>query len=61
MMVTPGLRPKPRGRIRQPSEDYQLIVDDEGDETGRTVAVSLRTGDNLNVPTSWIRGMMKTL
>lgn len=61
MMVTPGLRPEPRGRIRQTSEDYQLIVDDEGDETGRTVAVSLRTGDNLNVPTSWIRGMMKTL
>ena len=49
-MVSPWLRPEPRGRLRQASEDDQLLVDDKSDETGWTVAISLRTGDHLNVP-----------
>ena len=48
-------------RLREASEDDELIIDDESDQTGRTVAVSLRAGRPLNVPNLWITwAIMKT-
>ena len=48
----PWLRPDARGRLWQPSEDDQLLADDESNEAGGAVAVTLGTGDHLNVPGS---------
>ena len=54
VMVSPALRPEACCRFREASEDDELIIDDESDETGGTVTVSLWAGRPLNVPTLWI-------
>ena len=54
----PWLRPDARGRLWQPSEDDQLLADDESNEAGGAVAVALGTGDHLHVPSSGITGTL---